>query len=112
MDNFPLYYSLKTRNEKRNANLTYQEMMDLCSTISNNLDEEGIEFIYAIIRYYSLLEDNEDFDVVPYRPKINKNGLKYDMSCLPPKLTLMIKDFVDLHSTKLSEEKEREKNTS
>jgi len=32
------------------------------------------------------------------------------MSSLPNKLILMIKDFVELHSNKLNEEKQREKN--
>lgn len=108
-NHFPLYYSLKQRNENKNEKLSYDDMLSVCSTINQEIDEEGLEYIYAIIRYYSLLEDNFNFDSIPYKPKINKNGLKYDLSSLPSKLALMIKDFVDLHTSKLNEEKERDK---
>lgn len=109
-NNFPLYFSLKQKNENRNEKLSYDDMKNLCSIINNDIDQEGFEIIYAIIRYYSLIEDKISFDSIPYAPKVNKNGLKYDLTSLPNKLILMIQNFVEMHSNKINEEKQREIN--
>jgi hypothetical protein len=112
MNNFPLYFSLKQKCENNVKTLSYEDQMELCSIINKELDEEAAELIFAIIRYYSIIEENISFDSIPYKPKVNKNGLKFDLTVLPQKLIWMIKNFVEMHHQKLQEERQREEKNS
>jgi len=106
---FPLYTNLVQKMESKTlTSLTQDEHTELCEKINKNMDQEGCELLYVIIRYYSILEDKLSKEELPYKPKINKTGLKFDLSSLPIRLVHMIKDFTDMHYEKLEEEKARE----
>ena len=72
-----------------------------------NLDKTGQEHLYAIIRNYQLEYDKDDFDELPYKVKVKKSGYKWEMQKLPPRLVVMIRNFVELHLEKLQEETQR-----
>lgn len=105
---FPLYSSLKQKSEQDNCSFTYEEQLSICADINKDLDANGTEVLYALIKYYSILEDKLPHDTVPYKPKINKGGIKFDISLMPNKLINIIKTFIELHNQKMAEEKERE----
>ena len=98
---FPLYSSLKQKSETDNLTLSYEDQMNICNSINKDLDAEGVEVLYALIKYYSILEDKLPHDAIPYKPKINKGGVKFDISAMPHKLACMIKYFMDLHTQKI-----------
>ena len=102
---FPLFDTIYQETETIQAPLQYEEKMDLCSQIKE-LDQEGLDLVYAIIRCFYLVKENGNYDFVPYSPKINKTGYKFDTTFLPPRLLLMIRHFVVLHRNKLREESE------
>jgi hypothetical protein len=105
---FPLYHTIKQRAESRSI-LSYEEQMELCESLSKNLDHEGSELLYVLIKYYSILENRYPQDTLPYKPKVNKGGIKFDLSSMPSGLVKMIKTFFELHEAKMMEEQEREK---
>lgn len=105
---FPLYHTIKQKAELLSM-LSYEEQMELCELLNKNLDHEGSELLYVLIKYYSILENRYPHDILPYKSKINKGGMKFDLSVMPSDLVKMIKIFVELHETKMKEEQEREK---
>jgi len=105
---FPLYHTIKQRAENRSL-LTYDEQMELCDSLNKNLDQEGSELLYVLIKYYSILENHYPQDTLPYKPKVNKGGIKFDLSAMPSGLVKMIQTFLELHEAKILEEREREK---
>lgn len=109
---FPLYNTLKQKCENLEAKIyTYEEQIELCNLINKNLDHQGYELLYIIIKYFSIYEDKLGSDMIPpYKPKLNKSGIKYDMSCIPNKLIQIIDQFIQLHLEKINEEKVRENN--
>lgn len=105
---FPLYSSLKQKSESENLTFNYEDQLNICASINKDLDANGTEVLYALIKFYSILEDKYPHDTVPYKPKINKGGIKFDISLMPHKLINIIKTFLELHNQKMTEEKERE----
>jgi len=102
---FPLFHNLY--NETANENLlNYEHQMELCQKIKE-MDDEGCEIIFAIIKFYYISIDNGFIDHLPYKPKINKNGYKYELNNLPIKLINMIEKFVNLHNNKIELDKHR-----
>lgn len=105
ISSFPLFNNLYNET-KQEIVLNYEEQMELCNKIKE-IDDEGCEIIFAIIKFYYISVDNGFIENLPYKPKINKNGYKYELNNLPIKLINMIKKFVDLHYNKLELEKDR-----
>ena len=103
---FPLFDTIYQETESIQAPLQYEEKMELCNKIKD-LDQEGYDLVYAIIRSFYLSMENGHYDFVPYSPKINKTGYKFDTTFFPPRLLIMIRHFVNLHVNKLEEERER-----
>jgi len=99
---FPLFDTIYQQTEPKQTPLTYDEKMQLCSDMKQ-LDQEGFELVYAIIRNFYLAEENGQYDFIPYSPKIIKSGMKFDTTFLPPRLLIMIRHFVTLHVQRLDE---------
>lgn len=93
---FPLFATIYKMTENSSENLEYDDRITLANHIKT-LDKTAHEYIYAIIRTYQLEHDKELFEHSPYNMKVNKNGVKFEMSKLPNRLVLTIKYFVDLH---------------
>jgi hypothetical protein len=100
---FPLFDTIYQETEAIQSPLQYEEKMELCNEIKD-LDQEGFDLVYAIIRTFYLAKENGHYEFVPYSPKINKTGYKFDTTFLPPRLLIMIRHFVTLHRNKLKEE--------
>jgi hypothetical protein len=108
MSNFPLYDSLISYT--KNLDLNSTEKDDLIKMIKN-IDEEGAERIYVLIRMYQL-ENNEDKSTfkIPYGGKYVKNDIKFDLNDLPNQLKQIIYKFVLMHNKTMEEEKKLKKN--
>lgn len=100
---FPLFDTLHSETEGIHTPLTYDDKLRLCNDIKE-MDQEGYDLLYAIIRTYYLEKEKGIKDHIPYSPKVHKSGYKFDMTFFPPRLLIMIRRFVSLHKKKLSEE--------
>ena len=103
---FPLFDTIYKQTESTDLSIPHQERLDLAEQISQ-LDKSGHEYIYAIIRNYQLELDQEDFNELPYKVRLKRQGMKWEMQKLPPRLLVMIRHFVFLHLQKLQEETQR-----
>lgn len=104
---FPLFHALYKETEVlKDQILTYEERLLLMDQIKS-LDKDGHEYLYALIRNYQLEIDKGNFDELPYEPKVNKSGYKFEMKKLPDRLVIILKHFVNLHLKKLVEERAR-----
>jgi len=108
MSNFPLYDSLSS--EVTNVDLTTLEKDELMKLLKN-IDVEGSERVYILIRMYQL-ENSEDKSTfkIPYGGKYVKNDLKFDLNELPFELKQMIYKFVTMHCKTMEEEAKIKKN--
>lgn len=104
---FPLFQTiLKQTEENVDDEMTNKEKMELSEQISK-LDKAGHEYIYAIIRNYQLEFDKDDYEELPYKVRVKKNGYKWEMDKLPKRLLKMVRQFVQLHLQKIQEENQR-----
>jgi hypothetical protein len=108
MSNFPLYDSLSS--EVTNVDLTTLEKDELMKLLKN-IDVEGSERVYILIRMYQL-ENSEDKSTfkIPYGGKYVKNDLKFDLNELPFELKQIIYKFVTMHCKTMEEEAKIKKN--
>jgi hypothetical protein len=104
----PLFNSLKNKMENKILNLNDDDILKLSDIINKDLDKEGYELLYIIIRYYSILEDDLNINELPYKSKTNKGGIKFNLNYFPKKLIYIIYYFIELHTKKMFEEKQRE----
>ncbi len=104
---FPLFQALLKETETiKDNDVSYEERLALMEDIKS-LDKDGHEYLYALIRNYQLEIDEGDFQTLPYEPKVNKTGYKFEMKKMPNRLIIILKHFVNLHLKKLVEEKAR-----
>jgi hypothetical protein len=104
---FPLFDALYKETELISPQiLNYEERLQLMEQIKS-LDKDGHEYLYALIRKYQLEIENGDFNDLPYQPKVNKSGYKFEMKKMPDRLLIILKHFVNLHLKKLLEERAR-----
>lgn len=104
---FPLFNALYKETETMKDNIvSYDDRLLLMEEIKS-LDKDGHEYLYALIRNYQLEIDKGDFNELPYDPKVNKTGYKFEMRKMPDRLIIILKHFVHLHLKKLMEEKAR-----
>jgi len=103
---FPLFQTIYRQTQDVELTMSNEEKLGLSEKIQN-LDKTGQEHLYAIIRNYQLEYDKDDFDELPYKVKVKKSGYKWEMQKLPPRLVVMIRNFVELHLEKLQEETQR-----
>jgi len=104
---FPLFNNLLQETTQIEQSLTYDEQIELCNQMKE-LDDEGCEIIFALIKFYYIIIDHGFVDNLPYKPKVNKSGYKYELNHLPNQLIHMIQRFVNLHRTKIELEKHRQ----
>jgi hypothetical protein len=101
MSNFPLYDDLlkKSTNDELKS-----KQKDEFMKIVKNIDSNGSELIYALIRTYQL-ENSEDKSTfkLPYGGKFVKDDIKFDFNELPNELKNILYQFVLIH-LKTSEE--------
>jgi len=105
---FPLYNSLS-------ANLTHKDLTTLEKREFiqkiNEIDEEGIELVYALIRFYQM-ENCEDTNLsLPFEGFVENNDIVFNLENFPKKLKKILFRFVSMHTNKNSTDSLDLKNT-
>jgi len=108
MSNFPLYDSLSA--DVSNLDLTTKQKDEFMKLVKN-IDLEGSERIYVLIRMFQL-ENSEDKSTfkIPYGGKYIKTDLKFDLNELPNQLKNILYKFIKIHSSTMEEELKIKKN--
>jgi len=101
MSNFPLYTTLKKNICKKD--LTIQQKNDLVNKILS-LESEQHELIYVLIKCYFLEKDKEQNVILPYKGKIIKENIEFNLTDLPIELRQILFKFVTIHEQKIKEE--------
>lgn len=104
MSNFPIYDNLY--KECKNKELTVKQKNEFISKIVN-IDCEGAELIYALIRHYELNNDNLATYKLPYTGKYINNEIVFDLDDLPYKLKQILYKFLNMYINKMNEDKLR-----
>lgn len=100
MSNFPLYQSLSSE-VNATKDLTIKEKEN-CVNILRNIDQEGAELVYALIRSSSMEQ------TLPFGGQRWKNELRFNFNDFPSKLKHLICRFLQLHCEKLEEQDRRQ----
>ena len=102
--NFPLYDSLI--KDIKNDELTTKEKDDFMKLIKN-LDQDGYELVYALIRIYQN-ENSEDKSTfkIPYGGVFVKNDINFNLNDLPVELSQIVYKFVLLHAKSMKEKED------
>lgn len=104
---FPLFDSLlKATEDKKNIIIDYDTRLKLGEDVKN-LCTNAHEYIYALIRKFSLELDTGVLDKLPYEPKVYKNGYKFEVCKLPNRLVMMLIHFVELEMKRKNDDSER-----
>lgn len=102
MSNFPLYDNLS--KDISHKDLTIKQK-DKFMILINDLDINGYELVYALIRVYQLekSQDRSTFKL-PYDGKYVKNDMKFDLNQLPSELKQILFKFLQIHTETMKEE--------
>ena len=101
MSSFPIYDTLSENISQKD--LTVKQKEEFMEKIKS-LDQQGYELVYALIRTFQM-ENNDDKTTfkLPYKGKILKNEIKFDLEKLPNKLKQMLYKFVNIHIRSMEE---------
>ena len=104
---FQLFDSLYNSTEdKKDTIIDYDKRLKLGEDIKL-LDKNAHEYIYALIRKFSLEIDTGVLDSLPYEPKIYKSSYKFEVCKLPNRLVHILINFVDLELKRRSDDSQR-----
>ncbi len=106
MSNFPLYTTLINNLPKKD--LTIVQKNDFIKR-SKKLDSEAYDLIYALIRSYYLEHESGDSFTLPYKGKIAKDCLEFNLLDLPIPLRQLLYKFITIHKEKVKEDKQIQK---
>lgn len=105
---FPLYESIS--KDVKNKDLTLKQKTELLRNI-DNLDSNGNENMFALIRVFELENDRENFKTfkLPYSGKYinNEKDIQFDLDSFPVKLKQILYAFSILHNKKIEEDNSR-----
>lgn len=105
MSSFPLYDILMSNLP--NKDLTVIQKRDFVEKISE-LDTDGIELIFALIKYYSVDKDIGK-GKIPFNGTIDKNQVEFDLLEFPTQLRQLLYKFVLMHLKKIQEDRDMQK---
>ena len=114
MFSFPLYNTLETRiaqkttepdNDTNPVNVV--KSADFIKGVQS-LDQDGLNKIYALIRYYDQLHNTERTEI-PFKGKIIDGELTFDLENIPIKLQNILYEFILLHLEHMKRIKKLEK---
>jgi hypothetical protein len=104
---FPLYDNLY--RESTSTELTKQERDEFIKIVKK-IDTYGSELIYAVAKCYQLNHvSSTDILNLPYKSKLVKGAIRFELEEMPPKLQRMLYIFLKKHMQKMQEEFERNK---
>jgi hypothetical protein len=101
MSNFPLYTTLKKNISKKD--LTIVQKNDLVNKISS-MQTDQHELVYALIKSYFLEKDKVQNVILPYKGKIIKENIEFNLTDLPIELRQILFKFITIHEQKVKEE--------
>ena len=103
MSNVPIYDSII--KDVKNKDLTVKQKNEFISNV-NNIDADGNELIYVLIRVYQLKNDDNPIScILPYSGRfLMKNQIQFDLNELPNKLKQLLFKFMVLHLAKMEED--------
>lgn len=104
--NFPLYTSLLKDLPEKDLNSTQKN--DLIKKITN-MDSNGYELVYALIKIYYINNHENSLHNVPYEGKYSKDEICFDVDKLPCKLKQLIYKFAKLNVKRMKEELKKSK---
>lgn len=87
---FPLYDTLL---QKSNSNSIDTLDKNKIITYINQMDQDGNNKIYALIKYHSLFYDSDNTIQLNYK----ENTFKFDFDTLPEQLQKIIWEFIKIH---------------
>jgi hypothetical protein len=99
--NFPLYTSLS--KDLPDKDLTNTQKNDLVKKISN-MDSNGYELVYALIKIYYINSDKNSLFNIPYEGKYVKDEICFDVDKLPCKLKQLVYKFAKLNTKRMKED--------
>jgi len=98
---FPLYSTLKVNLSRKN--LTIVQKNDFIRKVTT-LDSEVHDLLYALIKCYFLEEDGGNSLSIPYKGKLKKDRIDFDLNDLPAELGQLLYKFINIHQQKLIED--------
>jgi hypothetical protein len=105
MNKFPLYTNI-SKEIKSKRDLTIKQKDEFINKI-NQIDDEGTELLYTLIRFYYIEETNDQSCDIPYKGILNKKNIKFDLENFPFKLKHILFKFLNMHLNKMSENLDR-----
>lgn len=110
MSNFPLFETVWKSTEETETEtetiISHEDRINLMNNIKQ-LEKHAHEYIYLLIKIYSLEHDVYSVDDDPYQVKIFKSGLKWEISKLPFRLLKMILFFTNLELKRTHDDNQR-----
>ena len=102
MSKFPLYDSLSKDLSVKDLTITQKKLF--IKRIAN-IDKNGHELIYALIRMYQVEnnEENTSF-TLPYNGIFVDNDINFDLDKFPISLKQILFKFLSVHMDKMNEE--------
>ena len=102
MSNFPLYDNLFVDLPTEEMTVKHK---DKFVKLIKEIDQNGSELIYALIRVYQL-ENSDDKSTfkLPYGGKFDKTDMKFDFNDLPNELKHILFKFIQIHTKTMKEE--------
>jgi hypothetical protein len=107
MSHFPLYDNLL--DDIDDTDLTVSQKNKFIRNVKK-IDKNGHELIYALIRMYQLENNEENISfMIPFKGTYVDNNICFDLDILPLKLKQMLFKFINIHISKMKEEKQLKK---
>jgi hypothetical protein len=107
MFSFPLYNTLESRIDQKTEPIEPVKSSEFIKGIQS-LDQDGLNKIYALIRYYDQLYNTERVEI-PFKGKITEGELTFDLENIPNKLQIILFEFISLHLEHMKRIKKLEK---
>lgn len=95
---------LKTFNKNiKNTEMTKRQIKTLLTNISN-LDDEGKEILYVLIKSYNIKNEPRNMNTIPYKGNYDGDKLIFDLDDFPHKLKHILAKFSRMHLKKMKED--------
>ena len=103
MDDFPLYNILFKELPKKDLSL--RQKKDFI-TKTESIDTQGAELVYALIRAYQILNQEEiPEEKLPFEgQQLSENNLEFNISKIPIQLRQLLYKFLCLHTKSMQEQ--------
>lgn len=105
VNKFPLYINL-SKEIKSKRDLTIKQKEEFLNKIQN-IDDEGSELMYTLIRFYYIEETNDQLCEIPYNGILNKKNIKFNLENFSYKLKHILYKFLIMHLEKMEETNNR-----